>query len=98
MGVFLCKTRRGKGEGTHLADGVGYANRAAHKVKAAANSHDPNWHEYFESRWGKEMLRSIRGRAKLYRIWRQQDGLCSTCHKPVTKDTPWDVRHIVKRD
>ena len=67
------------------------------KIKAAANPHDANWHEYFESRWGKKMLRSQRGRAKLYRVWQQQGGLCSTCQKPVTKDTPWDVHHIVKR-
>ncbi|MHC8403375.1 hypothetical protein ACYZTX_29080 [Pseudomonas sp. MDT1-17] len=67
------------------------------RIKAAANPHDPNWHKYFESHWGKKMLRSTRGRAKLYWIWRQQDGLCSTCHKPVTKDTPWDARHVVKR-
>ena len=60
------------------------------KIKAAAN-----WDEYFESRWGKKMLKSINGQAKLYRIWRQQDGLCSACHKPVTKDTPRHSRHIV---
>lgn len=66
------------------------------KIKAAANPHDPNWDEYFEFRWGKKMLKSIQGRAKMYRVWRQQDGLCSVCHKPVTKDTPWHSRHIVK--
>lgn len=66
------------------------------KIKAAANPHDPVWDEYFEFRWGKRMLKTARGRAKLYRIWRRQDGLCSVCHRPVTKDTPWHVRHVVK--
>ncbi|MNE47412.1 Group II intron, maturase-specific domain [compost metagenome] len=66
------------------------------KIKAAANPHDPNWDEYFEFRWGKKMLKSTQGRAKMYRVWRQQDGLCSVCHKPVTKNTPWHSRHIVK--
>jgi len=66
------------------------------KIKAAANPHDPNWDEYFEFRWGKKMLKSTKGRAKLYRVWRQQGGLCSVCHKSVTKDTPWHSRHIVK--
>ncbi|WP_414694426.1 HNH endonuclease [Paraburkholderia sp.] len=23
--------------------------------------------------------------------------MCSTCQEPITKATPWDVRHIVKR-
>jgi RNA-directed DNA polymerase len=66
------------------------------KVKAAANPHDPEWDEYFESRWGKRMLTSVKGRAKLYRIWVQQGGRCCACFKPVTKDTPWHSRHIVK--
>ena len=67
------------------------------KIKAAANPHDPQWEQYFESRWGKQMLNSARGRAKLYRVWRRQDGLCSTCHEPITKNTRWSARHIVKK-
>lgn len=38
------------------------------KIKADANPHDPQWERYFESRWGKKMLNSARGRAKLYRV------------------------------
>ncbi|MGH8787387.1 MAG: group II intron reverse transcriptase/maturase [Cupriavidus necator] len=67
------------------------------KIKANANPHDPKWEQYFESRWGKKMLNSSRGRVKLYRVWLRQDRLCPTCQEPITKGTPWDVRHIVKR-
>ena len=67
------------------------------KIKADANPHDFEWEPYFESRWGKKMLNSARGRGKLYRVWRRQDGLCTTCQEPITKGTPWDVRHMVKR-
>jgi RNA-directed DNA polymerase len=67
------------------------------KIKAHANPHDPNWGPYFESRWGQHMLNSARGRGKLYRVWRRQDGLCSACQDPITKNTRWAVRHIVKR-
>ena len=67
------------------------------KIKADANPHDPKWEQYFESRWGKKMLNSARGRGKLYRVWRRQDGMCSTCQEPITKGTPWGVRYIVKR-
>ncbi len=67
------------------------------KIKADANPHDPQWEQYFESRWGKKMLKSSRGRAKLYWVWLRQDGLCSTCQEPITKGTLWDVRYIVKR-
>jgi RNA-directed DNA polymerase len=67
------------------------------KIKADANPHDPKWEQYFESRWGKKMLNSARGRGKLYRVWRRQEGMCATCQKPITKRTPWGVRHVVKR-
>ncbi len=66
------------------------------KIKADANPHDPKWEPYFELRWGKKMLNSSKGRGKLYRVWRRQGGLCSTCQGSITKSTPWDVRHIVK--
>jgi len=58
------------------------------KIKADANPHDPQWEQYFETRWGKKMLGSSRGRAKLYRVWLSQDGKCSTCQEPITKGTP----------
>jgi RNA-directed DNA polymerase len=67
------------------------------KIMGDANPHDPQWERYFETRWGKKMLNSARGRGKLYRVWRRQDGMCSTCQKPITKRTSWEVRHIVKR-
>jgi len=67
------------------------------KIKADANPHDPQWEPYFESRWGKKMLNSARGRAKLYRVWLRQDGMCPTCQELITKDIPWIVRYIVKR-
>jgi RNA-directed DNA polymerase len=67
------------------------------KIRASANPHDPEWEPYFESRWGKRMRNSSRGRAKLYRVWRKQDGLCPDCQEPIAKGTPWVVRYIVKR-
>ena len=67
------------------------------KISATANPHDPQWRRYFESRWGKKMLNSGRGRAKLYRVWLRQDRLCPDCQKPITKHTPWDVRLTGKR-
>jgi RNA-directed DNA polymerase len=67
------------------------------RIKADANPHDPLWEPYFESRWGKQMLNSARGRRKLYGVWQKQDGKCSVCHQRLTKSTPWGTRHIVKR-
>jgi len=67
------------------------------KIQAGANPHDQKWEQYFESRWGKKNLHSARGRRKLYRLWRRQDGICSNCQQPITKSTPWSVRHIVRK-
>jgi RNA-directed DNA polymerase len=57
------------------------------KINYKANPHDPTWARYFESRWGKKMLRSPKGLAKLYRIWLRQDRRCSGCQQPITKNT-----------
>src|SRR5471032_1240779 len=67
------------------------------KIKADANPHDPRWEPYFEARWGKKMLNTARGRAKLYRVWLRQDGICCSCQEPIMMGNPWDVRHTVKR-
>jgi len=67
------------------------------KIKSAANPHDPQWEQYFETRWGQKMLNSMRGRKKLYRVWLTQDGTCPVCQERITKDSPWTVQHIVKR-
>ncbi len=67
------------------------------KIQADANPHDSQWTQDFESRWGKKMRHSASGRRKLYRVWRRQDGMCSTCQQPITTSTPWGARHIVKR-
>ena len=64
------------------------------KIKAHANPHDPQWEPYFESRWGKKMLNSSKGRSKLYRVWQRQEGMCSSCQELITRQTPWNVRHI----
>jgi RNA-directed DNA polymerase len=67
------------------------------KIKADANPHDPKWARYFESRWGKKMLNSSRGRMKLYRLWLKQDRLCPYCQKPIKQNTPWETRFRLKR-
>ena len=67
------------------------------KIKADANPHDPKWAQYFESRWGKNMLKTPKGRSKLYRVSLRQDRLCSACQQPITKLTSWDVHYIVKK-
>jgi RNA-directed DNA polymerase len=68
------------------------------KIQSAANPHDPKWEQYFETRWGRKMLNSVRGRKKLYGVWLRQDGTCPVCQERITKDSPWTVQHLVKRN
>jgi hypothetical protein len=58
------KKRRWNAKRAQLVSGIEHANTARHvKIKADANPHDPKWAQYFESRWGKKMLKSSRGRS-----------------------------------
>lgn len=66
------------------------------KIKAQANPHDPVWEDYFESRWGRKMCISPKGRKRLFRVWQRQEGLCASCGGPITDQTPWRVSRIVK--
>ena len=67
------------------------------KIKAGTNPYDLQWAQYFESRWGKKMLSSSRGRRKLYRLWLKQDRFCPDCQQPIKRNRPWGVRLIVKK-
>lgn len=66
------------------------------KIKAQANPHDPKWDEYFESRWSRKMRISSKGRKRLFRVWRKQDGLCAACSGKITDQTPWRVIRVKK--
>lgn len=66
------------------------------KIRAQANPHDPDWDEYFESRWSRKMRISKKGRKRLFQVWRKQEGLCSLCSGQITEQTPWLLAHITK--
>ena len=67
------------------------------KVKCEANPYDPEWEEYFESRDGFKMERSLKGRRQLIALWRSQDGYCPLCNQRITRETGWHNHHIIKR-
>ena len=54
------------------------------KIRSDANPHDPKWEQYFATRWGQKMLKSVKGRTKLYRVWSRQDVTCPVCQEPIT--------------
>lgn len=66
------------------------------KIKGDANPHDPQWDAYFESRWNRKMWNQAHSRSKLYRVWYQQEGICSVCQEAIIIDSHWAVRHVIK--
>ena len=64
------------------------------KVKGAANPFDPQWEEYFEHRLDVKMVKTLRGRRQLLRLWKEQSGLCPVCSQKITELTGWHNHHL----
>ena len=67
------------------------------KIKGEANPYDPEWEIYFEERLGLQMLNNLKERKRLLRLWFEQDGICPICSQKITKETGWNIHHIVRR-
>ena len=67
------------------------------KIKGAANPYDPEFETYFEERLCLTMKESFKGRNRLLYLWYAQDGLCPNCGEKITKDTGWNIHHILPK-
>jgi RNA-directed DNA polymerase len=67
------------------------------KIRDGANPYAPEWEEYFEQRMGWRMLRSLSGRRLLLHLWREQRGICPQCQTRITKESGWNLHHLVER-
>jgi RNA-directed DNA polymerase len=67
------------------------------KVKGEANPFDPKWEPYFEQRLNVKVEATLRGRRRILRLWKEQDGLCPICGQKITELTGWHNHHIVWR-
>ena len=63
------------------------------KIKGEANPFDPQWEPYFEDRLGLQMQGDMKGKAKLLRLWRNQNKRCTLCDQLITKETGWNIHH-----
>ena len=64
------------------------------KVKGAANPFDLQWEEYFEHRLDVKMVKTLRGRRQLLRLWKEQNGICPVCNQKITELTGWHNHHV----
>jgi RNA-directed DNA polymerase len=66
------------------------------KVKGEANPYDRAWEQYFDQRMGLKWLQNT-NRRKLISLWKGQEGKCPVCHLKITKESGWNIHHIIYR-
>ena len=92
--VFSCKDESGK-EMTLLQ--LGDIKIVRHvKIKEETNPFDPKWKSYREDRLAKHMAFSFKGRNKLLRHWKVQNGDCAICGEKITRETGYYLHHIIR--
>jgi len=67
------------------------------KIRGEANPYDPQWETYFDERMGLKWLQGGMKRRKLIVLWNEQEGRCPLCNQKITKETGWNVHHILYR-
>jgi RNA-directed DNA polymerase len=67
------------------------------KIRGEANPFDPKLESYFEGRLGWKMMDNLKGRRKLRYLWWDQEGKCPNCNQKITKDTGWNIHHILPK-
>jgi len=67
------------------------------KIKQEANPYNPEWEEYFEERIGFKMIDNLKGKKVLLKLWFSQEGNCPMCCQKITKETGWNIHHIVSK-
>jgi RNA-directed DNA polymerase len=67
------------------------------KISGEANPFDPSQEAYFEDRLGWKIKDSLTGQAKLLRLWWSQNKPCPICGERITKDSGWNVHHLLPK-
>ena len=87
----------GKGNPARLVYTMDTAIKRHIKIKAEANPYLPEFEEYFEQRLERAWKESFKGRDKLLTLWLRQRKRCVMCNNLITKETGWNIHHIVER-
>ena len=97
--VFSGEVEGKKGETiqVHLTEIAKTRIRRHRLIQGEANPYDPAYEAYFDERIGLKWLQSWLNRRKLVALWREQEGKCPICDQKITKETGWQVHHILYR-
>ena len=69
------------------------------KIRAAANPHDAEWHDYFVKRATRQMLGKLKTEKKqlTQQVWQKQGGRCTICGQHIIPEHKWELHHKVPR-
>ena len=98
--VFFGKVagKEGQVKEVELFNLAGVAIKRHTIVKSEANPYDRQWEEYFDQRLSLKWLNStLNNRKKLIRLWREQEGNCPICQEKITKESGWNLHHVIFR-
>lgn len=91
------ESRRGESRLVCLMKLADVAIRRHIKIRCDANPYDPTWEMYFESRLAAKMAETFEGRETLKDLWEEQQGKCPMCWQKITKETGWNIHHLIHR-
>lgn len=87
----------GAGKTVQLVNASDTPIRRHTKIKGEANPFDPVWEKYFEERLSLTMKDNLRGRNRLLYLWYAQEGKCPNCGERISKETGWNIRHVLPK-
>ncbi|MDM8517237.1 HNH endonuclease signature motif containing protein [Desulfobacterales bacterium HSG16] len=64
------------------------------KIKGLANPYDPECEIYFERRLNKQAAENLKGRGRMFSLWKKQNGKCPVCQQRIDDETKWHQHHI----
>lgn len=67
------------------------------KVSGEYNPFDPSMEEMGEKLRMERMLKKLKYREQILRLFQSQKGLCALCNQPITRETGWHDHHIIYR-
>lgn len=67
------------------------------KIRAEAKPYDLADEKYFEKLLERNWRDSMVGQRKVLYLWLRQQKCCAVCRFPITKETEWNINHIVEK-
>lgn len=67
------------------------------KIKSEANPFCLEWEIYFENKLSQKMANDVTFSSRLRSLWKHQQGRCLQCKTFITKESGWNIHHLIAR-